>query len=46
MGLDESSSLIVVVHTFDHLDVRSARVRIISARKANKRERETYEEGI
>jgi uncharacterized DUF497 family protein len=37
--------LIVVVHTFDEASSEEARVRIISARLATKRERAQYEEG-
>lgn len=37
--------LLVVVHTFDQDSSDEARVRIISARPATKRERTQYEEG-
>ena len=46
IGLDESGILLVIVHTFVKVEVDSARIRIISARKATKNESKTYEEGI
>ena len=46
IGLDESGILMVVVHKFDTDTPDSARIRIISARKATKKETEIYEEGI
>ena len=46
MGLDESGSLLVLVHTFENILDDSARIRIISARKATKKETKNYEEGI
>jgi uncharacterized DUF497 family protein len=46
MGLDENGILLVVVHTFKRARTRSATIRLISARKATKRETKTYEEGI
>jgi len=36
LGLSENGNLLVVVHTFDKIDNRTARLRIISARKATK----------
>lgn len=41
MGEAENASIIVVVFT-----MRDEQIRIISARKATKRERRRYEEGI
>jgi len=46
MGIDEGGSLLVIVHTFATVTQRSARIRIISARKATRHEIEIYEEGI
>ena len=46
MGLDESGSLMVISHKFESLTASIARIRIISARKATKRETEQYEKGI
>ncbi len=46
MGLDESGILLVMSHTFARLDAEATRIRIISARKATKRETQQYEEGI
>ena len=46
MGLDENGSLLVVSHKFENLSNAVYRVRIISARKATKREETQYEEGI
>lgn len=46
IGLDEIGSLLVMVHMVSEMDARSARVRIISARRATKSEKETYEKGI
>ena len=46
MGLDENGILLVLVHTFEKTVANSARIRIISARKATKKETNNYEEGI
>ncbi|MBX3292762.1 MAG: BrnT family toxin [Acidobacteria bacterium] len=46
IGLDENGILIVLVHTFEKILASSARIRIISARKATKKETKNYEEGI
>jgi uncharacterized protein len=46
MGLDETGALIVISHTFLTIGRNAARIRIISARKATKREAKQYEEGI
>ncbi len=46
MGLDANGILLIIVHKFEKVDPDSARIRIISARKATKKETETYEEGI
>ena len=46
IGVDENGSLVVICHTFESLETDAARIRIISARKATKREKAQYEEGI
>lgn len=45
LGKTETGQLIVVVHTFEELSEREARVRIISARFATGHERRQYEGG-
>ena len=42
MGLDTTGSLLVAVHTFDVLDVGHCRIRLISGRKATKKEAKQY----
>ena len=44
MGTDDSGTILVMIHTFRRIDESSYAVRIISARRATKREREQYEE--
>jgi uncharacterized protein len=44
LGIDSTGSLLVVVHTFDAVAPTIARLRIISARKANQLETQTYQE--
>ncbi len=44
LGFDASGRLLAVSHTYQSTGPTSARVRIISARKATKRERRVYEE--
>ena len=44
LGVDASGRLLAVAHTYQSIGPSSARVRIISARKATKRERRDYEE--
>lgn len=46
IGLDEIGSVLVLSHKFESLSAESMRIRIISARKATKRETEQYEKGI
>ena len=46
MGLDENGILLVLVHSFEKILADSARIRIISVRKATKNETKNYEEGI
>lgn len=43
LGLDKSGRLVVVCHTHRDVTTRSAAVRIISARKASRRETKDYE---
>lgn len=45
LGLDQSGSILVVVHTFHQIDEASCRIRIISARRATAREIRQYQEG-
>ncbi|MCB0264467.1 MAG: BrnT family toxin [Calditrichia bacterium] len=45
LGQDYSGKLIVVVHTFEELEEADIRIRIISARKATKREVKAYQNG-
>ncbi len=46
IGVDSSGSILVVVHKFHVGTADSARIRIISARKATRVEETQYEEGI
>ena len=43
LGQAANGTLVVVVHTYHEVGVDAARVRIISARRAGKRERRQYE---
>jgi uncharacterized DUF497 family protein len=43
LGLDSSGAVLVTVHTFHIIDDSSRRVRIISARKATKKEVRQYQ---
>ena len=42
LGVDQTGTLLVVSHTFLGLSQRKARIRIISARKATKKEKQDY----
>ena len=44
MGKDRRGSVLILIHTFLEVAPGECRVRIISARKANKRETKQYEE--
>ncbi|MFL6934053.1 MAG: BrnT family toxin [Xanthobacteraceae bacterium] len=44
LGFDTSGRLLAVAHTYEDIGPGRARVRIISAREATKRERRYYEE--
>ncbi len=46
MGLDETGILLVLSHKIEGLNREVSRVRIISARKATKKETEQYEKEI
>lgn len=43
IGLDTPGNLLVVVHTFEEADSTRCRIRLISARKATKKEAKQYE---
>jgi len=43
LGLSSEGTLLAVAHTYQSIDISQARVRIISARQATRREREQYE---
>ena len=43
LGLDRSTRLLVVCHTYREITERSASIRIFSARKATRRESKDYE---
>jgi len=42
LGIVESGGLLVVHHTYDQLDQQTVRIRVISARKANRPEQMQY----
>jgi uncharacterized DUF497 family protein len=44
MGKDRSGTVLILIHTFSAAAAEECRIRIISARKANKRETRQYEE--
>lgn len=44
MGIDRNGILLVVVHIFQQLDADYCRIRIISARKATRKESKQYQE--
>ena len=44
IGIDRNGALLVVVHTFQQIDAESCRIRIISARKATRKESKQYQE--
>ena len=46
MGFDEAGSLLVLSHKFETISRQVSRVRIISARRATRKERGQYEKGI
>lgn len=44
IGKDRRGSVLILIHTFSEVAPDECRIRIISARKANKRETRQYEE--
>ena len=42
MGLDTSGGLLIAIHTFEMLDAADCRIRLISGRKATKKETRQY----
>ena len=44
LGKDRRGSVLILIHTFLEVSPRECKIRIISARKANKRETRQYEE--
>ena len=46
MGIDRHGVILVVCHTFEILESSRNKIRVISARKATRKEVEKYEEGI
>ena len=44
LGLARNGILVLVVHTFDEVDENNITIRIISARKATKKEKNQYQE--
>ena len=45
IGMDEITRTLVVIHTYISIDENSCNIRIISARKATKKEQQIYKEG-
>ena len=44
LGFDSGGKLLAIAHTYEITESAHARIRIISARKATRRERRTYED--
>ena len=44
IGKDRHGSILLLIHTFSEITAEECRIRIISARKANKRETRQYKE--
>ena len=42
IGMDRNGILLVVVHTFQQIDADDCKIRIISARKADRKESKQY----
>ena len=42
MGVSENGPLLIVHHTYNQIDNKTAKIRIISSRKATKREKQYY----
>ena len=45
IGMDEVTRTLVVIHTFISIDKNNCNIRLISARKATKKEQEAYKKG-
>jgi uncharacterized DUF497 family protein len=45
IGLDVKTRTLVVIHTFISIDKDNCNIRVISARKASKKEQKTYQKG-
>jgi uncharacterized DUF497 family protein len=45
IGMDEVTRTLVVIHTYILLDENNCNIRLISARKATKKEQQIYKEG-
>lgn len=45
IGMDEVTRTLVVIHTFMSIDDNNCNIRLISARKATKKEQEIYRKG-
>lgn len=45
LGVDQAGRLLVVSHTFQAMEPTVCRIRVISARKATRREQQHYTEG-
>lgn len=45
IGMDEVTRTLVVIHTFISIDKNNYHIRLISARKATKKEQEIYNKG-
>ena len=45
IGMDEVTRTLVVIHTYMSVDENNCNIRLISARKATKKEQQIYKEG-
>ena len=45
IGMDEITRTLVVIHTYISIDENNCTIRVISARKATKKEKKIYKEG-
>ena len=45
IGMDEVTRTLVVIHTYISIDADNCNIRLISARKATKREKQIYQKG-
>ena len=46
LGVDSTGTLLVVIHTFETTAPKITKIRIISARKADRSETQTYQEAL